>query len=236
MPAKIVKRKRVPSSPKQRSESSAPRRSLSGVSAVSKKASASKNKKRKLKLKSSQNQVEFRPNGPTLTPATEESAEQKTSSTEHLNKWKWKKGQSGNPAGKPKGTISLTHHLRRLLEENVVIKKNGKRKNITTAEQLIEVAVKAARKGKFNFFKEIYERIDGKVPDHLIQETTKRMVKQEAANIAAEIMDLVSKTLEKHIDDDAKVADILVELADKLESRYNKTEPSDEDSDAEREE
>lgn len=178
-------------------------------------------------------------NGPPApsTPAVKQGGakdkKDKTHGAEHLQKHWWKKGQSGNPAGRPKGSISMTHQLRRMLEEGVVVKRNGKRKNVTTAEQLLEVAVKAARKGKFNFFKEIFDRMDGKVPDHVIMDATKRVIKQEAESIAAEMLQLMSTALEKHLpDDDAKVASILVDMADQLEARYvvpDEPEPDEDD-------
>ena len=38
--------------------------------------------------------------------------------TEHLGSTKWKKGQSGNPAGKPKGSINLSSWIKRALEDS----------------------------------------------------------------------------------------------------------------------
>jgi hypothetical protein len=41
--------------------------------------------------------------------------------TEHLAKTQWKHGQSGNPAGKPKGTKSLSTIVRRLLADEQLL-------------------------------------------------------------------------------------------------------------------
>ena len=48
---------------------------------------------------------------------------------EHLRPFWWKKGVSGNPAGKPKGTVSLAEKLRQYLTEhpeelrNIIVQK-----------------------------------------------------------------------------------------------------------------
>lgn len=39
------------------------------------------------------------------------------SRTEHLKPWQFKPGQSGNPGGKPKGTISMKQYAQRYLRE-----------------------------------------------------------------------------------------------------------------------
>ena len=67
---------------------------------------------------------------------------------------KFKPGQSGNPAGRPKGR-TLTNRLKAILEEEV----NGK----TVAQALMEAGVKAALKGDYRYWNHIAERIDGKV-------------------------------------------------------------------------
>lgn len=70
---------------------------------------------------------------------------------------RFKRGVSGNPNGRPRGT-SMTAIIRRVLSEPD--------KNFgTKADALIAIAVKAARKGDFRFFKELIDRHDGKVPD-----------------------------------------------------------------------
>ena len=70
----------------------------------------------------------------------------------------WKKGQSGNPAGRPKGR-SLTDALRKLLDEGI----DGK----DLADALAKKAYAQAMKGDFRFFNMIIERLDGKVTDQV---------------------------------------------------------------------
>ena len=67
----------------------------------------------------------------------------------------FKKGQSGNPNGKPKGTKSFST----LFDE--VIKKIAKEEKISpnSAEMaLFEKAYSEAKKGNFNYFKDIMDR------------------------------------------------------------------------------
>lgn len=77
---------------------------------------------------------------------------------------RWRLGQSGNPGGIPKGASkSLTTILKEVLMEYA----DGRRRKTTKAEALIRSAFDNALKGDFKFFKEIYERIEGKVPDRV---------------------------------------------------------------------
>lgn len=64
-------------------------------------------------------------------------------------------GQSGNPAGKAPGTLSLVVALRRELE------KNGTLADVAVA------LVSEAKQGNVKAIQEIFDRIDGKVPDKL---------------------------------------------------------------------
>jgi len=67
-------------------------------------------------------------------------------------------GQSGNPLGRPKGK-TLTSIIREAVEEIEGAK--------TLGRILVETAISEARSGNFQFFKEIMERVDGKVTDKL---------------------------------------------------------------------
>lgn len=59
----------------------------------------------------------------------------------------FKKGQSGNLKGRPKGTLNLATVLERTLREPVVINENGRRKVITKLEAAITQLVNKAASG-----------------------------------------------------------------------------------------
>jgi hypothetical protein len=75
----------------------------------------------------------------------------------------WKPGQSGNPAGKPKGR-SVTARLRDLLDAVELGGKpvpDGKQ----VADLLAEVILKNALKGDHRFVSTVLDRTEGKVAD-----------------------------------------------------------------------
>jgi hypothetical protein len=59
----------------------------------------------------------------------------------------FKKGQSGNPDGRPKGTLNLATVLERTLREEVVINENGRRKVITKLEAAITQLINKSASG-----------------------------------------------------------------------------------------
>jgi hypothetical protein len=61
---------------------------------------------------------------------------------------RFKAGQSGNPQGRPKGTLSMATVLERTLREQVVINENGKRKTITKLEAAIKQLTDKAASGE----------------------------------------------------------------------------------------
>lgn len=70
----------------------------------------------------------------------------------------FKRGQSGNPGGRPKGESLVAALRRRLAEEH-----NGK----TLGEILVEALIKGAVQGKPQHIKEVLDRVEGKVTDKL---------------------------------------------------------------------
>lgn len=60
---------------------------------------------------------------------------------------RFKKGQSGNPKGRPKGTLNLATVLARTLREKVVINEHGQRRVVTKLEAAIKQLVNKAAGG-----------------------------------------------------------------------------------------
>src|SRR5712671_5443607 len=51
---------------------------------------------------------------------------------------RFRKGQSGNPRGRPKGSESAARLARRILNEKIVIRENGTRRTITRREAMLK--------------------------------------------------------------------------------------------------
>lgn len=70
-------------------------------------------------------------------------------------KGKFTQGQSGNPKGRPKGSVSITEGIKRILLETPV---NCKKTNL---DQMVELIVKRAIDGDVQMMKAIWSYIDG---------------------------------------------------------------------------
>jgi hypothetical protein len=60
---------------------------------------------------------------------------------------RFKKGQSGNPKGRPKGSRSLATILNRALRERVIINEGGRRKTVTKLEAAVKQVTNKAASG-----------------------------------------------------------------------------------------
>jgi hypothetical protein len=67
--------------------------------------------------------------------------------------FRWKKGQSGNPSGKAKGTVSLAYAVQRLL-----------RKEPDKLESIARTLVDSAIAGDVSAARLLFERLDGNKP------------------------------------------------------------------------
>ena len=60
---------------------------------------------------------------------------------------RFKKGQSGNPKGRPKGVRNLKSALREALNETVTIREGGKSKQVSIREALMKAAIAKGMSG-----------------------------------------------------------------------------------------
>lgn len=96
---------------------------------------------------------------------------------------RFKKGQSGNPTGRPKGSVSITARLRKILmDEN-------------EAEDLARAILKEAKDGNASVIKEILNRLEGAVVQSVAMN-----VKTEAdlSGITTEELAAIEEILERN--------------------------------------
>jgi hypothetical protein len=70
---------------------------------------------------------------------------------------RFKKGVSGNPKGRPKGSLNVTSAFQRVLREKVVINEHGKRKSITKLEAALKQLVNKAASGDLRAISQLRE-------------------------------------------------------------------------------
>ena len=113
---------------------------------------------------------------------------------ENLKQYAWRPGQSGNKNGRPKGAINLTGRLRGILSMPIEGREKEKGKPaVTYADELMALAVQAARRGDYRFFQHIYERVEGKIPDHVVIEEVQQLVAQESDKTTEEVVKIVTE-------------------------------------------
>jgi len=92
--------------------------------------------------------------------------------TPEFIKAQWKKGQSGNPKGKPKGTEDTAKMIARILNKIIKLKdhETGEYKEITGKEALILKQFELAIKGNQQAFDRLFDRLEGK-PKQIVDQT-----------------------------------------------------------------
>jgi hypothetical protein len=72
----------------------------------------------------------------------------------------FKKGESGNPRGRPKGSKNLTTLIKRELDSRITVEQNGKKRKIRRKEALVKSFVNDALKGKDRPREKIFDFIE----------------------------------------------------------------------------
>ena len=77
---------------------------------------------------------------------------------------KFKPGQSGNPAGKPPGSLNFSTKFKKLIDR---VAADEQVSSEEVEERLIEVGYKGAKGGDYKFWKDIHDRVYGQATQHL---------------------------------------------------------------------
>jgi hypothetical protein len=70
---------------------------------------------------------------------------------------RFKKGQSGNPKGRPKASESFARLARRTLNEKIVIKEDGERRTITKLQAALKQLINKAASGDARAIREVFK-------------------------------------------------------------------------------
>lgn len=93
---------------------------------------------------------------------------------------RFKKGQSGNPRGRPRGALNMATVLERTLREKVVINENGRRKTVTKLEAAIKQLTNKAASGELKALQLLAA---------LVRSAEERGIKETVANSALDEVD-----------------------------------------------
>ncbi len=74
---------------------------------------------------------------------------------------RFEKGVSGNPKGRPKGTLNVATVFTKTLREKVVINENGQRKTVTKLEAALKQLVNKAASGDLRALRQLIELAHG---------------------------------------------------------------------------
>jgi len=93
---------------------------------------------------------------------------------------RFRKGLSGNPNGRPTGTLNMATVLERTLREKVVVNENGRRKTVTKLEAAVKQLIDKATSGELKALQLL---------SALVRSAQEREIQEPAANSALDEVD-----------------------------------------------
>ena len=100
----------------------------------------------------------------------------------------FKKGQSGNPSGRPRGTINLATALTRTLSQTIEVEDNGKKETITKMEAAVRRLVDEALTGSLQAFRVLL------VLNHLLQDPPSAPTGSELESADQKVLDMMVRS------------------------------------------
>jgi len=126
-------------------------------------------------------------------PANDGKHKQKTGSEVGYGKppqaTRFQKGKSGNPKGRPKGTLNVATVLSETLRERVVINEHGERKTVTKFEAAIKQLVNKAAGGELRALQQLVAL----AKEAEAKETSQATDKPEISEIDQEVISGIMK-------------------------------------------
>jgi hypothetical protein len=93
---------------------------------------------------------------------------------------RFKKGQSGNPKGRPKGSFNLATVLARTLREEVIVNEGGQRKTVTKLEAAVKQLANKAASGDLGALRQLFMLVE--MVEQRSQETATPITQLDAAD------------------------------------------------------
>jgi hypothetical protein len=106
---------------------------------------------------------------------------------------RWKKGQSGNPAGKRKGTVSLASALQRLLI-----------KEPSRLESICKTLCDAAAAGDVSAARLLFERLDGSKATGFFSVNIDNSDRRSVVTVSPQILSEIAESRRKYEEQNAK--------------------------------
>ena len=93
---------------------------------------------------------------------------------------RFKKGESGNPKGRPKGSLNLATVLVRTLREQVVVNEGGQRKTVSKLEAAVKQLANKAASGDLGALRQLFMLME--MVEQRSQETVTAITHLDAAD------------------------------------------------------
>ena len=113
---------------------------------------------------------------------------------------RFRKGQSGNPAGRPKGSLSLAKALEGALTEPVVVVERGERRTLSKFEVMLKQLVNKAAGGDLRAFAQVSALFNQVMPEDEEMATVK-VAHEDDRQILANLLQRMKQQIRTEVDE-----------------------------------